>query len=185
MDRLRWTLPLALALAGCQTLYEEMPARPNGLPTGVVSGSPILVASPSPKASPSPSPVPTPTPTPTPTPEPTTVSPGSIAYIRVGFFDIVCKNGKAEPRNGEKLLPTGCLGFVTATPKRKDGTDVPASEHGPNIEWDLLYGERQVEVRAPTYPNAFNKDLYGLRSGGFSLCATVKGVTGCLEGKVI
>jgi hypothetical protein len=40
-------------------------------------------------------------------------------------------------------------------------------------------------VQDPTFASDFNKDLVGKRVGGFSLCATVKGVTGCLNGSVI
>ena len=31
----------------------------------------------------------------------------------------------------------------------------------------------------------FNKTLFGLEPGHFSLCATVRGVEGCLNGEVI
>jgi len=37
----------------------------------------------------------------------------------------------------------------------------------------------------PTFPSDFNKDVRGLNVGEFSLCATVKGVEGCLHGFVI
>ena len=42
-----------------------------------------------------------------------------------------------------------------------------------------------MDVQRPTFASDFNKDLVGLRPGPFSLCATVKGVTGCLGGEVI
>ena len=79
----------------------------------------------------------------------------------------------------------GCRGFVTATPKRKDNTDVPAKEHGPDITWELRTGHDQVDVVEPTFASNFNKDVLGKRVGPFTLCATVKGVTGCLNGDVI
>jgi hypothetical protein len=165
----------ALATLGCQTLIEESPSLPAPIeePQGVAP--PVTQPAQAPSPSPSPSPAPTPTPAP---------DPGSIYDIRVGFFGIKCDNGKAEPNNGWKELPVGCRGFVTATPKRKDGTDVPAKEHGPDIDWFMFYGDEFVQVDPPTFESDFNKDLVGLKVGGFGLCATVKGVTGCLAGKV-
>jgi hypothetical protein len=112
---------------------------------------------------------------------------GSIDDIRVGFFGITCgkKSTRPIPNNGWKQLPVGCRGFVTATPKRRDNSDVPAREHGPDIHWELRSGGEFVDVQDPTFASNFNKDLVGKRVGGFSLCATVKGVTGCLNGSVI
>ena len=71
------------------------------------------------------------------------------------------------------------------TPKRADNTDVPAKEHGPDIEWFMLYGSEFVDVQDPTFESDFNKDVVGAKVGGFGLCATVKGVTGCLAGGVV
>ena len=125
------------------------------------------------------------TPTPTPAPSRPDAVAGSIDSIRVAFFGINCGKGNPVPNNGWKLLPKGCRGYVTATPKRKDGSDVPAKEHGPDIDWFMLYGDEFVDVQTPTFESDFNKDLVGLRVGGFGLCATVKGVTGCLAGQVV
>jgi hypothetical protein len=166
----------SVAMIGCQTLTEEAPSEP----TPVVTGPPVTAPALTPSPSPSPSPVPTPTPAPTPPP-----SAGSIDSIRVAFFGITCGKGNPVPNNGWKLLPKGCRGFVTATPKRKDNTDVPAAEHGPNITWSMLYGDQFVRVEDPTFDSDFNKDVIGLQVGGFGLCATVKGVTGCLNGTVV
>jgi hypothetical protein len=102
----------------------------------------------------------------------------------VGFFGISCKNGKPVPNNGAGQLPVGCKGFVTATPKYANGDDVPLSVHGPDIDWDLESGGAFVDVRPPSFPSDFNKDLVGLRVGTFSLCATVRDVKGCLNGTV-
>jgi hypothetical protein len=89
------------------------------------------------------------------------------------------------PRNGERLLPVGCRGYVTATPKKANDDDVPASNHGPDIEWFVLSGGDKIDVREPTFASDFNKDLVGVRAGAFGLCATVREVTGCLIGTVI
>ena len=145
----------------------------------------LAVACSSSPSSPTPQATPTPAPTPTPTPEPTPeplVGPGSIAYIRVGFYGIDC-SGRTPPNNGSKTLPVGCVGHVTATPKQTGGADVPAEEHGPDIEWELAAGRQQVSVT--NLKIKFNKDLKGKNPGPFSLCATVRGVRGCLDGNVI
>jgi hypothetical protein len=130
-----------------------------------------------------PTPVATPTPAPTPAPTPTPeVGPGSIAYIRVGFYGVDCP-GRPGPNNGAKQLPVGCIGHVTATPKQTGGADVPASEHGSDIQWDLVQGREQVKVI--NLKITFNKDLKGKVPGPFSLCATVRTVRGCLDGNVV
>jgi hypothetical protein len=161
----------ALGAAACQTLTEEVPSLPAPIEDPQAVAAPVTQPAQAP-----PSPVPTPTPTP---------DPGSIYDIRVAFFGITCGKGNPVPNNGWKKLPKGCRGFVTATPKRQDGTDVPAKEHGPDIDWFMLYGDEFVRVDPPTFESDFNKDLVGLEVGGFGLCATVKGVTGCLAGQVV
>jgi hypothetical protein len=183
------------ASTGCQTITEEMPTRSNpiapALPIVVVvpisnPGTPTTSPSTSPVAAPTPAPAATPAPTPAPNPAATPApDKGPIDSIRVGFFGISCKNGKTAPRNGERKLPVGCTGYVTATPKDKNNIDVPSRIHGPDIDWDLMWGSGTVDVRNPTFPSDFNKDVVGLRVGEFSLCATVKGVEGCLHGFVI
>ena len=101
----------------------------------------------------------------------------------MAFFGVDCKNGKPEPNNGAGLLPVGCKGALTATPKYANGDDVPASIHGPNIEWELESGAGVVQVK-DSKMSIFNKDLIGLKVGTFSLCATVRDVKGCLNGTV-
>ena len=89
------------------------------------------------------------------------------------------------PRNGEKILPRGCRGYVTASPKKANGDDVPANVHGPDIDWFVLYGDDIIDVQEPTFASKFNKDIVAVRNGAFALCATVRAVTGCLIGTVI
>jgi hypothetical protein len=200
----RRTPPLVTALlaaTGCTAVVEDLPTRPapiNPVPIVVIvpapSGGAITpAAKPTPAASPAtpaPTPAATPTPPPAPAPAPSPAPTpgadrGAIDSIRVAFFGISCKgNGKTPPNNGRRELPLGCVGYVTATPKDKNNVDVPAKIHGPDVDWDLRAGAGAVEVLAPTFPNDFNKDLRGVRPGEFSLCATVKGVQGCLNGTV-
>ena len=60
-----------------------------------------------------------------------------IDYVRVGFYGIQCEDGRTPPRNGEATLPADCTGFVTATPKDKEGRDVAGRHfHGPFINWE-------------------------------------------------
>jgi hypothetical protein len=106
-----------------------------------------------------------------------------IDHVRVGFFSIRCITGVTPPRNGEKLLLMGCSGFVTASPKDKDGNDIDARIHGDRIDWTL---EQEIPiVRMDEYEGVpFNKTLTAQNPGHFKLCAIVKGVKGCLDGEV-
>ena len=189
---------MVLAAGGCQTITEELPTRPSPAKSPAAAPIPVVripvpvatpapAATPTPAASATPSPAPAATPTPAATPMPAaTPAPnaGSIDSIRVGFFGFKCDGGQIIPHNGWGQLPRGCTGYLTATPKKKDNTDVPQKEHGPDISWRLRAGDGIIEVLPPTFPNDFNKDLLGLKQGEFSLCATVKGVEGCLNGTV-
>lgn len=186
---------------------------PSVVDTAPILASPTPKASPSPTPAASatpytqtPAPTPTstaptatptgaaPTPTRTPTPQPTAaptatpapqggLPPNTIHHIRVGFYGINCPGGRIPPNNGAKLLPVNCRGFVTATPKLANGDDVPAAVHGPDIDWDLAGGQ-YVSIK-DSKTSDFNKDLTGIRPGAFNLCATVRGITGCLDGTVI
>jgi hypothetical protein len=179
------------------------PTAPAGTqtPAPTPSPTPAQTATPAaPTATPSPTPAAqTPTPAPTATkvatatPQPTagpTATPtpaaivGEIHHIRVGFYGINCPGNRPVPNNGAKQLPVGCKGFVTATPKKANGDDVPSHIHGPNIEWDLEYGHNIISIKN-SQASTFNKDLTGLRVGTFNYCATVGGVRGCLDGTVI
>jgi len=181
-----------LAGGGCQTITEELPTRPSPAKSPAAGPIPVVkipvpVPTPAPGATPTPAPTATPTPAPAASPAPAaTPAPnaGSIDSIRVGFFGFKCTDGQIVPHNGWGQLPKGCTGYLTATPKKKDGSDVPPKDHGPDIAWSLRAGQGIVDVLPPTFPNDFNKDLLGLKQGEFSLCATVKGVEGCLNGTV-
>jgi hypothetical protein len=107
-----------------------------------------------------------------------------IHSLRVAFFGFRCAEGRTPPNNGLGLLPVDCTGFVTATPKNKDNKDVPESIHGPTIDWFLREGAEVVRVEDVPL-SAFNKNVFGVRKGHFTLCAVVKGVEGCLYGEVI
>jgi hypothetical protein len=110
-----------------------------------------------------------------------------IAYVRTAFFSFECVAGVVAPLPSEGKLPLGCDGFVTATPKQRNGTDVPSWIHGAEIEWELRDGQDVVRVEPdPRFSNPFNKILRTTgRVDGFVLCATVLGKEGCLNGRTI
>jgi hypothetical protein len=106
-----------------------------------------------------------------------------IDAVRVGFFGFRCDEGLTPPRNGENKLPLGCAGYVTATPKNAANGDVDPRVHGDRIDWRLEQDEEYVRVEEfPDIP--FNKKMVPVKPGRFSLCATVKGVEGCLHAEV-
>ncbi|HKQ02663.1 MAG TPA: hypothetical protein VJ735_20260 [Actinomycetes bacterium] len=94
---------------------------------------------------------------------------GTVATVRVGFFGIGCPSGVA-PRNGEGVLPMGCMGFETATPKNAQGTDVPASVHGPLIAWAAPTGSERVRLVAVEEP--FNQNVVPVSVGDVVVSAT-------------
>jgi hypothetical protein len=110
-----------------------------------------------------------------------------IAYVRTAFFSFECDPGIVAPRPIEGKLRLGCDGFVTATPKQRNGRDVPSWIHGPDIVWELREGHDVVRVEPdPRFSNPFNKILRTTgRLDGFVLCATVLGKQGCLNGRTI
>ena len=108
----------------------------------------------------------------------------AIAYVRVAFYSITCEEGITPPRNGENVLPLGCRGFVTATPKQRNNEDVPHHIIGSDIAWSLEQAGDVVGVRDDE-SNAFNKVLVGRNPGRYSLCATSHGVEGCQYAEVV
>lgn len=107
-----------------------------------------------------------------------------IERVRVAFYSIQCDDDRTPPRNGEGLLPVGCTGFVTATPKDKDDADVDKRIHGPEIAWTLEQSGEPVTVE--DFPKVdFNKMVRGRDPGSFRLCATVQTRQGCLNGTVV
>ena len=110
-----------------------------------------------------------------------------ISYVRVVLWGFDCNPGVTPPHPQEAQVPLGCDGFATATPKQKNGQDVPSWVHGSDIHWDLREGNDVVAVEPdPSYSNPFNRILYPKgRIGLIYLCATVQGVEGCLYGQTI
>jgi hypothetical protein len=98
-----------------------------------------------------------------------------IAQVRVAFYGFRCLD--------DSKVPVQCFGFVTASPKNKNGDDVDSRIHGTQIQWTLRQEGQYVRMDDADVP--FNKNLFGLEHGHFALCAIVRGVEGCLNGEVI
>ena len=81
------------------------------------------------------------------------------------------------------MLPIGCLGTVTASPKDKDDHDVPAAVHGPDIEWELVQDGFIADIEGDPV-SAFNKFVSAHNPGTFELCATVQTIRGCMKASV-
>jgi hypothetical protein len=101
------------------------------------------------------------------------------SFIRIGMFGQSCPSGVTVPNNGSRQIKIGCTGQITATPKAADGSDLPASVHGPTIAWSVPAGSGVVNVLADSEP--FNRSVKCLGAGVFTLAATVKGVTGSAD----
>jgi hypothetical protein len=113
------------------------------------------------------------------------VVPGeAIAYVRVAFYSITCEEGITPPRNGEGVLPIGCRGFITATPKQRNNEDVPRHIVGGDISWRLEQAGDVVAINDDAH-NEFNKMAVGRNPGRYSLCATSHGVEGCQHGEIV
>lgn len=110
----------------------------------------------------------------------------AVDSVRVNPFGYEGCPGQ-RPSNSSGLLPAGCTARVTATPKGPTGQDTPSSLHGTQIVWSVTSGAALIEVTDnPEQP--FNKNVrarQGVTSGEFQLTATVCGVTGGWNGRVV
>jgi hypothetical protein len=111
-----------------------------------------------------------------------------IAYVRTHLWGYECLSGITPPPPGDRMIPIGCDGRVTATPKQRNGRDVPPRIHGPSVSWDHRTGHDIVTLETdPRFPdNPFDKVMVTSgRLGWFTVCATVLGKTGCLDAQVV
>jgi hypothetical protein len=108
-----------------------------------------------------------------------------ISFVWVGIFAFECNPQTAAP-NTDKLLPLACDGYVTATPKQKNGLDVPRWIHGDDVTWHVRDGAELISVDPDwRYGNEFNRVLRPKGVGYFSICATVLGKMGCLNAHTV
>jgi hypothetical protein len=108
-----------------------------------------------------------------------------FAYVRTAFFGFKCDAGVVPPPPFQGDLLVVCSGIVTATPKDANGINTPASIHGNDITWNLRSGADSVSVYPALDGNIFNYIVQAKTVGEFSLCATIGGKEGCLNGKVV
>lgn len=108
-----------------------------------------------------------------------------FSYVRTAFFGFKCEPGIVTPIPAAGELLVVCSGIVTATPKDSNGVNTPASLHGNDISWRLRSGDAAVAVYPALDGNIFNYIVQAKAVGAFSLCATVRGIEGCLNGRVV
>jgi hypothetical protein len=108
-----------------------------------------------------------------------------VSFVFVGFWEIDCNAGTTAPAFWDKVLPVQCDGWITATPKLKNGRDVPSWIHGEEVTWHVRDGESLVRLDDDSkFGNPFNKVVRPQGGvGAFSVCATVLGKQGCLNAR--
>ncbi len=108
-----------------------------------------------------------------------------VARIFVGIFRFRCVGGVTAPPTYENIVPLACDAVITATPKDKDGVNVPWWLHSMNVEFWVRDGEGNVIVLGDVPDEPFNKWIYPKGVGSFSVCAAVDGRQTCMNAKVI
>jgi hypothetical protein len=108
-----------------------------------------------------------------------------FSYVRTAFFGFKCDAGVVPPIPSQGDLLVVCSGIVTATPKDANGFNTPVSIHGMDIAWNLRAGDDTVAVYPALDGNTFNYIVQAKKVGTFSLCATIGGKQGCLNGRVV
>lgn len=148
---------LAIALAGCTTPTEPNP-QPSSNQTTIVD----VTVNTGPGSG-----------------TPTTPGTGGVCIIdrmRNSFFGIGCPSG-ISPRNGEGVLPMGCVGNSTATPKKRDGSDANVAEHGTGIVWAVTGGPDRINLVEVS--EAFNRNVIPKAVGEAQTSATLTAAPGC------
>jgi hypothetical protein len=107
-----------------------------------------------------------------------------FSYVRTAFFGYQCADDVKTPVPATGELPVVCSGIVTATPKDANGVNTPPEIHGNDVTWRFRSGEASVSVYPALDGTIFNYIVQAKAVGSFSLCATVGGKEGCLNGRV-
>jgi len=107
-----------------------------------------------------------------------------FSYVRTAFFGYQCADDVKQPVPATGELPVVCSGIVTATPKDANGINTPPEIHGSDVSWRLRSGADVVSAYPALDGNIFNYIVQARAVGAFSLCATVGGKEGCLNGRV-
>ena len=108
-----------------------------------------------------------------------------VARVYVGIFRFRCVGGVTAPPTYENRIPIACDAVITATPKDKDGQNVPWWLHSMNVEFWVRNGEGNVVVIGDVPDQPFNKWVYPKGVGSFSICAAVDGRQTCMNAQVI
>lgn len=107
----------------------------------------------------------------------------AVVTVSVSFFRYTECANTTPPHN---TLPMGCRGTITATPRDALGNKLPVELHGSEVQWFVQFGEGTTISTSPSSDGVpFNLVLVPKDLGEFSVCATVSGKTGCLNGQVI
>jgi hypothetical protein len=102
-----------------------------------------------------PNPVPSASASPSPSPSASAAACRPADTVRVGFFGFDCAPGVTPPSNGGGVLPLGCTGALTATPK-VGGEDQQGRDHeGVIPAWRVASGDGFVSLVSRDQP--FNR----------------------------
>jgi hypothetical protein len=110
-------------------------------------------------------PKPSPSPSPSPKASPSAGNPSNVASVRVGPF-----GSTGNTPNGTRPYPLSgsVVVYVTATPKKADGSDASEADHGQNIRFETS----GPVLCTPSSSNPlFNRDCKGNGSGPATLTA--------------
>ena len=107
-----------------------------------------------------------------------------VVRVYVGIFRFRCVNGVIAPPSYQNLLPLSCDAVITATPKDKDGNNVPSWLHSQDLEVWVRAGENDVVVLGEYPGQPFNRWVYPKGVGTFSICAAIDGAQTCMNARV-
>ena len=163
---------LALVVAACSTITEEMPEQsiPVG-PTVPVVVVPIVIPTPAPAPAPAPDPAPNPAPRPTPNnPPPSGGGNGnSVVSVSAGVHSYL-HNGKLVGHSST-TFNVGDVAYLNCTPR--DADRKPTDNHGPIQAW-YVSGDAAYRV---TDTDTFNPDLHTQGPGKVRIACKVNNIT--------
>ncbi|HVR70906.1 MAG TPA: hypothetical protein VMT87_08675 [Vicinamibacteria bacterium] len=164
---------LAVVVAACQTITEEMPQQsvnPSG-PSVAIVVVPIVIPTPAPAATPAPeeNPNPTPNPRPTATPAPTGGNRNPVVSVTAGVHSYL-HNGRLVGHSST-TFNVGDVAYLNCTPR--DAERKPVDNHGPLQAW-FISGDANYRV---TDTDTFNPDLHCNGPGKVRIACKVDGIT--------
>jgi hypothetical protein len=166
---------LALVVAACSTITEEMPEQSTPVgPTVPVVVVPIVVPTPAPAPAPAPDPAPNPAPKPNPNPTPKPPPSGggngnSVVSVTAGVHSYL-HNGKLVGHSST-TFNVGDVAYLNCTPR--DADRQPTDNHGPIQAW-YVSGDAAYRV---TDTDTFNPDLHTQGPGKVRIACKVNNIT--------